>query len=68
MREDILKGNFDNIEADFRLFIQQMKDTLPGLQDTMDGTMAAVGTAIRQNVIDQLEEALKLLMNLNLHK
>ncbi|MFJ8086910.1 peptidoglycan DD-metalloendopeptidase family protein [Lysinibacillus sp. NPDC095746] len=60
MREDILKGNFDNIEADFRLFIQQMKDTLPGLQDTMDGTMAAVGTAIRQNVIDQLEEALKL--------
>ncbi|MGE7916528.1 peptidoglycan DD-metalloendopeptidase family protein [Lysinibacillus xylanilyticus] len=65
MREEILKGNFDKITADFQIFIQQMKDTLPGLQDTMDGTMSAVGTAIRQNVIDQLEEALALFDKFN---
>ncbi len=60
MREDIMKVNFDSIAADFQIFIQQMKDTLPSLADTMDGTMDAVGTAIRQNVIDRLEEALSL--------
>lgn len=61
LREAILSRNFENIEALFQTYIQQMKDTMPGLVDTMDGTMNAVGTSIRLNVIDRLQQALNLI-------
>ena len=64
MREEILAGNFDNIEAEFKDMIQEMIDTMPELENDLNGTMEAVGTAIRQNLIDNLREALSLMENL----
>src|SRR5690606_2554390 len=64
IREQILAGNFDNIEGMFKEMLQEMIDTMPELENTMDGTMAAVGTSIRQNIIDNLREALDLLAQL----
>lgn len=61
IREDILNGHFDKVNAEFQQYIDEMIATMPKLEDTMDGTMQAVGTSIRQNVIDNLREAMKLL-------
>lgn len=60
LRSDILNGNFEKIASDFAMYIGEMQATLPLLEDTFDGTMMAVGTAIRLNVIDNLQNALKL--------
>lgn len=65
MREDIMNGNFANIQAEFQEYIQQMIDTMPLLEDSMDGTMNAVGTSIRQNVIDSLREAMDMVNEFN---
>ncbi len=65
LRKDIMAENFDKITADFQGYINEMKLTMPGLADTMDGTMKTVGFSIRQNVIDQLEEALNLIAKFN---
>lgn len=58
LREEILAGNFANVEKEFAEHIQYLKDSLPGFEDTLDGTMQAVGTSIRQNLIDQLQLAI----------
>lgn len=58
MREDIMKGNFAAIEAEFQGYIDRLSATMPQLADTMDGTMKAVGTMIRQNIIDELQSAI----------
>lgn len=60
IREDILNGHFDKVNAEFQQYINEMVATMPKLEDTLDGTMKAVGTSIRQNVIDNLREAMKL--------
>ena len=60
IREDILNGHFDKVNAEFESMIAQLEATMPRLVDTLDGTMQGVGTAIRQNVIDQLREAMKM--------
>ena len=60
LRDDILNGNFSKIASDFAGYIGEMEATLPNLEDTFDGTMQAVGTSLRLNVIDNLREALKL--------
>ncbi|MFJ7648597.1 peptidoglycan DD-metalloendopeptidase family protein [Lysinibacillus sp. NPDC097279] len=65
LRKDIMAENFDKITADFQGYINEMKLTMPGLADTMNGTMKTVGFSIRQNVIDQLEEALNLIAKFN---
>jgi murein DD-endopeptidase MepM/ murein hydrolase activator NlpD/HAMP domain-containing protein len=61
IRADIVAGNFDKINAEFQGFISELEATLPNLENTLDGTMKAVGTSIRQNIIDNLNNALKLL-------
>lgn len=61
VREDIMNGHFDKIEAEMREHIQNLIATMPELADTLDGTMQAVGTAIRQNVIDELQNAITAL-------
>lgn len=58
MREEIMKGNFAAIEAEFKDYIDRLTETMPQLADTMDGTMKAVGMMIRQNVIDELQAAI----------
>lgn len=65
MREDIMNGHFDKVQAEFQEYIQQMIDTMPLLEDSMDGTMNAVGTSIRQNVIDSLREAMNMVNEFN---
>lgn len=65
IREDIMKGHFDKVQNDLQQHIDDLTATMPQLVDTMDGTMQAVGTAIRQNVIDNLREAMKMINEFN---
>ena len=65
IREDIMNGHFDKVAKEFEGYIQQMQDTMPLLSDTMDGTMQSVGTSIRQNVIDNLREAINAMNEFN---
>lgn len=64
IRQAILKGDFDALETEFGEYLTYLKDTMPELQDTFDGTMQAVGMSIRQNLIDSLDEALRLMQQL----
>lgn len=59
IREDIMNGHFDKVEKELQEHIDNLTATMPQLADTMDGTMRAVGMTIRQNVIDQLNDAIK---------
>ena len=61
MREDIVKGNLGAIRYEFQQLAIDLTSTLPELENTLNGTMEAVGTAIRQNIIDELNNALGLL-------
>lgn len=61
MKEDIIAGNFNNLSAEFQSYIKEMEDTMPSIENTLNGTMVAVGTAIRKNIIDNLKEALGML-------
>lgn len=61
IKEQIVAGNFESIKGKFKTFLDDMKDTMPTLENTLDGTMQAVGTSIRKNIIDRLQEALDLL-------
>lgn len=61
IREDVMNKNFDAIKKEFGEYIDEMNATMPELEDTMDGTMQAVGTSIRMNIIDSLKEALALM-------
>lgn len=65
MREDIARGSLGNIKSEFEKLGAELKATLPELANTMDGTMQAVGTTIRENVIKELEESLRLLDEFN---
>lgn len=68
MREDIIAGNFDSMSKEFQEYIKEMEETMPGLEDTLDGTMQAVGTSIRLNIIDSLREAIDLLEKLKIEQ
>ncbi|MEC1179191.1 peptidoglycan DD-metalloendopeptidase family protein [Metasolibacillus meyeri] len=61
IREDISKGHFEKVVAHLNGYITEMEETMPLLANTLDGTMEAVGISIRENVIDNLKEALKLI-------
>lgn len=61
IREDILAGHFDKVMAEFNEYIDEMERTMPELADTLNGTMTAVGMTIRQNLIDNMREAIKLM-------
>ncbi|WP_144509990.1 transglycosylase SLT domain-containing protein [Bacillus sp. FJAT-22090] len=64
LREDIVAGNTDAIKAEFGEILDYFKETMPDLENTLDGTMQAVGTSIRQNMIDNLKEAIDLMSQL----
>ena len=61
MREEMINGNFEYIEQEFEDLIDYLEATMPDLENTLNGTMEAVGTAIRQNIIDELKNALSLI-------
>lgn len=63
IREDILAGHFDKVNAEFQGFVDRLIATMPKLENTLNGTMIAVGTTIRQNVIDQLKKAMDMVFN-----
>lgn len=65
IREDILAGHFDKVMAEFEGYIEEMKATMPDLEDTLDNTMVAVGTSIRENVIERLKEAINKINEFN---
>ena len=61
VREDILNGHFDKVVNEFEAHMAEMIATMPQLTNTMNSTMQAVGTAIRQNVIDEIQRAIDAL-------
>lgn len=65
MREEIIDGHLENVEADLKQFQDKMKATLPEMGKTLEGTMDAVGLSIKNNVIFNLEEALNLIDKFN---
>ncbi len=65
IREDIMNGHFDKVQAELQQHITDLTATMPQLADTLDGTMKAVGMAIRQNIIDNLNEAIKMITDFN---
>lgn len=65
IREEIVKGNLDALGEEFQKYMDEMIATMPELENTMNGTMQAVGTAVRQNLIDNLREALRLMNEFN---
>lgn len=65
IREDIMNGHFDKVQTELQQHINDLTATMPQLADTMDGTMQAVGMAIRQNIIDNLSEAMKMINDFN---
>lgn len=65
IREDIMAGHFDKVQAELNQHIADLTATMPQLADTMDGTMQAVGMAIRQNVIDNLQIAMDMINKFN---
>lgn len=65
IREDIMNGHFDKVQVELQQHITDLTATMPQLADTLDGTMGAVGMAIRQNIIDNLSEAIKMITDFN---
>lgn len=61
IKEQIVAGNYDALSVEFQEYIDEMEATMPSLENTLNGTMEAVGTSIRQNIVDRLKEALDLL-------
>lgn len=52
------EGHYEEVEALYGEYIKKLKDSLPDLEDTFDGTWTAVGTQIRENVISEMENLL----------
>lgn len=65
LREDIINGHLNNVEAEFNQFHDKLKASLPEIGENLSGTMETVGKAIRDNVILELEEALELINKFN---
>ena len=65
MRENIIAGHLNNVEADFNQYQDKLKASLPEISGALDDTMKAVGFSIRDNVIFELEEALDLINKFN---
>ncbi len=65
MREDIINGHLNNVEADFNQYRDKLKASLPEISGTLDDTMKSVGYSIQDNVIFKLEEALDLIKKFN---
>ena len=65
IKADIVAGNFAELSAEFQGYLQEMKDEMPGLENTLDGTMKAVGTSIHQNIIENIQKAIDMLKEVN---
>lgn len=61
IREQIVSGNFDALSNEFQGYIDELEATMPDLKFSLNSTMESVGTTIRQNIIDNLKEAIELL-------
>lgn len=68
IKEEIVKGNLDALGEEFQAYMDEMIATMPELENTMNGTMQAVGTSVRQNLIDNLKEAIRLMDEFNRKK
>ncbi len=61
IKEQIVSGNFDALSEEFQGYIDELEATMPELEFSLSSSMETVGTAIRENVIDNLKEAIELL-------
>lgn len=71
IKKAIAEGTIEDIKAigeEYEAFVDEMLATMPELEDTLNGTMKAVGTEIRKNLIDNIKEAIQLLNEFNSKK
>lgn len=59
LRENMLKGHFGEIQRLFDEHALKLTESLPELENTFGGTMEAVGTQIRENVIYELQNLIE---------
>ncbi|RKJ72422.1 hypothetical protein D7X33_21395, partial [Butyricicoccus sp. 1XD8-22] len=64
IRLAIMEGNFDDIQGEFDGYLAYLEESMPNIEFTLDNTMKSVGTSIRQNLIDNLREALDMMNEL----
>lgn len=64
-RKDLANGEYEHILELFDDLAIELEGTLEDITDTLGGTMEGVGTAIRQNVIDELRRAIELAREFN---
>ncbi|SKB63932.1 Murein DD-endopeptidase MepM and murein hydrolase activator NlpD, contain LysM domain [Lysinibacillus sp. AC-3] len=59
LREEMAQGHYGKVQELYNKYIGELKASLPDLEDRFDGTWEAVGTSIRENVINEMERLLK---------
>lgn len=59
LREEMAQGHYGKVQELYNKYIGELKASLPDLEDRFDGTWEAVGTSIRENVINEMDRLLK---------
>ena len=59
IKEKIRKKEFESLKQEFEKYKAELKESMPELEKTLTESMEVVGKAIRQNVIDELDNAIK---------
>ncbi|MDD1502581.1 peptidoglycan DD-metalloendopeptidase family protein [Lysinibacillus sp. CNPSo 3705] len=60
-KDKIRNKEFESLKQEFEEHKAWLKESMPELEKTLTDSMDVVGTSIRQNIIDELEHALKLM-------
>lgn len=60
-KDKIRNKEFESLKQDFEKYKAWLEESMPELEKTLTDSMDAVGTSIRQNIIDELEHALELI-------
>ncbi|MEQ6356552.1 phage tail tip lysozyme [Lysinibacillus sp. M3] len=55
LRKLMAEGHYEEMIAEYDKYIGMLRASLPDLEDRFDGTWEAVGTSLRENVIDKME-------------
>lgn len=58
-KDKIRKKDFESLKQDFEKYKAWLEESMPELEKTLTGSTEVVGKSIRQNIIDELEDAIK---------
>ncbi|MFJ3387497.1 phage tail tip lysozyme [Lysinibacillus sp. NPDC086135] len=59
IRKEASKGHYDKVKELYTKYTDELKASLPDLEDRFDGTWKVVGRSIRENVINEMDRMLK---------